>query len=467
MFEFLRRKKPVPASSSTPVKKRPTPRQTSPNTSPLKERLQSLDASRGNELVTLLNIGSTQKLNQGDYLFKEGAPADKGYIVLDGLIEEFALVDGEEVKIGAYPEQAWINFASLDPSVERESSARAQQASSLLIIDQRLLDSIDDDVLLFIYRQLHQSPLALRARNETAKNAFSAYTQELIASLFDIHTQAKERSKNSQLAQTVIQKIPKLPIATLDLLNKLQDDSTSTDEVVDLVKSDPSLTSVLLKTLNSAEYHFEEKISNVNHAVSLLGFIGVYQVVMSQSLRKSLPPTKAFQKLYTRSLEISHISFAIAQSSGVGRPAEMATIGLVHDLGSVVIELLRQQNPKLENLIDFFDSAVIGAQLMHAWNLPENIWKAIEHQDFPQFAPAAKIPDGPAAAIALIYVARLCHQRLHKVPGEQLPTLFLNDYLGLLNWQGLSLDNVLDEKVIPTLRRRGNALPASLGDLIN
>ncbi|MBL4780738.1 MAG: HDOD domain-containing protein [Porticoccaceae bacterium] len=467
MLKFLRRKQPVLAPSPAPIKTRTTPRHTSQTDTPLKDRLQKLDAARGNEMITLLNIGSTQKLSPNELLFKEGTPADRGYFVLDGLIEEFALVDGEKIKVATYPEKAWINFASLDASVERESSARAQEASSVLLIDQRLLNSVDDDVLLFIYRELHQSPLALRANKEKEINAFSTYTQDLIDTLFDIHTKAKDRSKNSQLAQTVIQRIPKLPIATLGLLNKLQDDETSTDEVVELVKSDPSLTSVLLKTLNSAEYHFEEKISNVNHAVSLLGFIGVYQVVMSQSLRKSLPPTKAFQEVYTRSLEISHITFAIAQSSGVGRPAEMATIGLVHDLGSVVIELLRQQNPKLENLIDFFDAAVIGGQLMHAWNLPENIWKAIEYQDFPEFSPADNIPDGPVAAIALIYVARLCHERLHKVSEEQLPTLFLDDYLGLLNWRGLSLDNVLDEKVIPTLHRRGNALPASLAHLIN
>ena len=145
----------------------------------------------------------------------------------------------------------------------------------------------------------------------------------------------------------------------------------------------------------------------------------------------------------------------------------MATIGLVHELGNVVIELLRQQNPKLENLIEFFDSSVIGAQLLKTWNLPESIWQTIEYQDFPEFAPPEKITDAPLTAIAVIYLARLCHQRLNKVSEARLPTLFLSDYLNLLNWNELSLGTLLSDKVVPTLHKKGNALPASLAQLLN
>ncbi len=471
MLKIFRRKEKTLASApvSTAIK---TAAEKTQNRSPeagisLKERLQNADPNKGNELATLLNIGNIKKLIKGEYLFRAGTAADTAYVVLDGTIEDIAVSDGEEISIGNYPNSSWITFADLNGSISRENSARAAEASTVLLIDQNLLNRVGDDILLFIYRQLHQSAVAQAARKETEKTAFSTQTQNLIDTLFDIHSKAKARSKNSELAQTVIQKIPKLPIATISLLNKLMDDSTSTNEVVELVKSDPSLTSVLLKTLNSADYTFKEKISDVNHAVSLMGFVGVHQIVMSQSLRKSLPATPAFQKSYLRSLEISHIAFAISQASGIGKPAEMATIGLVHELGNVVIELLRQQNPKLENLIDFFDTSVIGAQLLKTWNLPESIWQTIEYQDFPEFAPPEKIPGAPLSAIAVIYLARLCHQRLNKVSQTRLPTLFLNDYLNLLNWNELSLGAVLDEKVVPTLRKKSNTLPASLAQILN
>jgi len=471
MLKFLRRKEQVPPTASASAKAKTTSIQTRPTApnlgTPLKERLQNVGVNKGNELVTLLNIGTTKKLTQGEYLFRQGEPANTGYIVLDGSIEEISLSNGNETNIATYPEKAWITFIDLNGTSERTSSARAKEVSSVLLLDERLLHSIDDDILLFIYRELHKSSIAQTARQETEKTTSSAQSQDLIDTLFDIHVTAKERSKNAELTQAVIQKIPKLPIATISLLNKLQDDSTSTNEVVDLVKSDPSLTSVLLKTLNSAEYTFDEKISDVNHSVSLLGFTGVYQIIMSQSMRKSLPATPIFQRVYTRSLEISHIAFAISQASGVGKPSEMATIGLVHDLGNIVIELLRQQNPKLQSLIDFFDTAVIGAQLLRTWNLPESIWKTVEHQDFPEFTPPQKIPEDIVSATAVFYVARLCHQRLHKVSESRLPTLFLNEYLSLLNWKDLSLGSVLGEKVAPSLRKKGKALPASLAALLD
>ena len=471
MLKLFRRKEKTqtPAVAPTATKTIAEKTQHRPPTTDLslQERLQNAESNKGSELVTLLNMGTTKKLGKGEYLFRAGTAADTAYVVLDGAIENIAVNDDEEIINGSYPHNSWITFADLNGSISRENSARAAEASTVLLIDQNLLNRVGDDILLFIYRQLHQSAVAQTARQETEKTAFSTQTQNLIDTLFDIHSKAKARSKNSELAQAVIQKIPKLPIATIGLLNKLMDDSTSTNEVVELVKSDPSLTSVLLKTLNSADYTFEEKISDVNHAVALLGFVGVHQIVMSQSLRKSLPTTSVFQKSYIRALEISHIAFAISQASGIGKPAEMATIGLVHELGNIVIELLRQQNPKLENLIDFFDTSVIGAQLLKAWNLPESIWQAIEYQDFPEFAPPEKIPGAPLSAIAIIYLAHLCHQRLNKVSETRLPTLFLNDYLSLLNWDGLSLATVLGEKVVPILRKKGNALPASLAQILN
>lgn len=471
MLKIFRRKEKTlastPASSAIKTAVGQTQDRSPKSDISLKERLQNAESNKGNELVKLLNIGTTKKLSKGEYLFRAGSAADTAYVIIDGAIEETAVSDGEEISIGNYANKSWITFADLNGSISRENSARAAEACTVLLIDQNLLNRVGDDILLFIYRQLHQSAVAQTAKKETEKTAFSTQTQNLIDTLFDIHSKAKGRSKNSDLAQTVIQKIPKLPIATLGLLNKLTDDSTSTNEVVELVKSDPSLTSGLLKTLNSAEYTFEEKISDVNHAVSLLGFVGVHQIVMSQSLRKSLPSTPVFQKSYLRSLEISHIAFAISQASGIGKPAEMATIGLVHELGNVVIELLRQQNPKLGNLIDFFDTPIIGAQLLKTWNLPESIWQTIEYQDFPEFAPPEKIPGTHLSAIAVIYLARLCHQRLNKVSQTRLPTLFLNDYLSLLNWNGLSLNSLVNEKVVPTLRKKGNALPASLAQLLN
>lgn len=470
MLKFWKRKggaqsTPAPSATATVVRKQSSPVTVNPDAS-LKTRLQKVGASKDKELVTLFNIGITQKLATGDYLFKKGDPADTGYIVLDGAIAESSTVGNSEIQIGSYQANMWLTFADFGGKTKRTSSAQASEATSVLVLDQRLLSSVDDDVLLFIYKELHKESLAQLARKEISNEVILSKNQGLSTAIINIHTETKGRSKNSDFAQTVIQKIPKLPIATISLLNKLLDASTNTNEVIELVKSDPSLTAILLKTLNSPDYNFDQKITDVNHCVSLLGFSGVYQIIMSQSLRKSLPETPEFLKVYTRSVEISHIAFTISQASGIGKPGAMATIGLVHDLGKVVVELLRQQNPKLENLIDSFDTAVIGAQLLRTWNLPETIWKAVEYMDYPEFAPADKLPTDILDNATVLYLARLCQQRLHKVSESRLPMLFFDDYLPK-PWSDFTLGRIVGELVTPALRKKKDVLPASLIQLIS
>ena len=52
---------------------------------------------------------------------------------------------------------------------------------------------------------------------------------------------------------------------------------------------------------------------------------------------------------------------------------ELFLAGLLHDLGKVVLELLKEQNPNLGFLLQSLDSAKLGSVLLRQWkilNLP-------------------------------------------------------------------------------------------------
>ena len=68
---------------------------------------------------------------------------------------------------------------------------------------------------------------------------------------------------------------------------------------------------------------------------------------MAESVRRTMPDNPEFQELHFHSVAISQISFILSQAKHIAKPAQMATIGLLHDLGQIVILLLKQQNPKL------------------------------------------------------------------------------------------------------------------------
>ncbi len=57
----------------------------------------------------------------------------------------------------------------------------------------------------------------------------------------------------------------------LNVLKALDDPSLDTDQLVDLINGDPSITYRLLRLLNSAAFGFSMKISSVRHSVILLG----------------------------------------------------------------------------------------------------------------------------------------------------------------------------------------------------
>jgi HDOD domain len=57
---------------------------------------------------------------------------------------------------------------------------------------------------------------------------------------------------SSPFVNDILSKIPKLPSYTNDILAKLANDDVSTQEIVSLIQSDPSLVGIILKTVNSS-----------------------------------------------------------------------------------------------------------------------------------------------------------------------------------------------------------------------
>jgi HD-like signal output (HDOD) protein len=144
----------------------------------------------------------------------------------------------------------------------------------------------------------------------------------------------------------------------------------------------------------------------------------------------------------------------------------MATIGLLHDLGQIVILLLKQQNPKLAGLLDTLDRAQVGGMLLKSWSLPDVVWQSIEYQFYPEFSPPDNIPAEIQNKIAILYIAHLCYEHYQGKTEDQLPTTFLSEYKQLLKLERYSLAEIAHGIVLPGLMKKINALPAPLRKLI-
>lgn len=415
-----------------------------------------------------LDSGLTQQLNaqlkpkaleKDEVLFLSGSPVDALFFVTKG-----KLVSEQDNQVFCAGD--WMTDVAFYAGDTHQLTIKAIEPCALLSLSLAKYDQLPDSLQLYLKKGLFKQ-LKKRYEHSLLSSAKRAeQNHRLKAALYEAHTRQSGEFVNSPTAQQVLAKVPRLPVSSMQLLTKLLDPSSSQNEVVELIRQDPSLTSTLLKSINSSSYGLENKISDIQHAISLLGFDSVYQVVVSESMRSSLPDTDFFRLNHTLSLEISHLAFALAQISQQGKPTEMATLGLMSQIGEVVVELLKAQSPRLASLFGQVDASAMGAELLRSWSLPSVIYEPLAYKRHPTFTDPTRLPEHLKKPVALLYVASVCRAMLHKEDTSS-STLYLDDYLGLLNLNSQSIEAVINDKVIPALKRRKLALPLTLRQFVD
>jgi HD-like signal output (HDOD) protein len=265
----------------------------------------------------------------------------------------------------------------------------------------------------------------------------------------------------------IMRKIPKLPSYVHSLGSRLMDEGADPREIVDLIRQDPSLVADVLKTVNSSYYGMQNKVSDINSAVLLLGFQELYHLVMSEGLRRAMPDTSDFRELHSQAVVISYFAFSLSISAKRGIPVQMATIGLLHNLGKTVIGLIKQKNPNLSVFMDALDHPSLGAFLLEEWNLPSKICKTVKYQRFPEFADPAEAPRDVVNEVAVLYMARLCHDAIRGISRKDMPIAFFQEYQNVLGWGELTLEEILNRRILSELRKNAERLPLSVKKLLS
>lgn len=201
-----------------------------------------------------------------------------------------------------------------------------------------------------------------------------------------------------------IKKLPVLP-AEIERINRMIDDAHYTvEEVGREIAKEQSLSAQVLQLVNSSFYGFSNRVSSIPHAAVLLGLRVLRNMVsgawVSGLIQKSLPG------LYDHSLACARTCFVVSRTLGGEEPEEMSTIGLLHDIGKVVLAQYLPDNyasvDKLmkEKGVRFVEAerevlrathADLGQWLLKKWNLPAATVDPIgQHHDFQASSPRAK-----------------------------------------------------------------------------
>lgn len=183
-----------------------------------------------------------------------------------------------------------------------------------------------------------------------------------------------------------------------------QSDASDVQAFSDVISLDPNLTAQLLRLANSAAVSFRGRIDTVSRAVMVLGSdetlalsYAAYAVAGFSKLRS---PATDMGIFWQHAAHVGLIAKQLAREQGVLHPERLFVAGLLHDLGSLLINFhhperareLQAESRACEmrlaqlELEEFgFSHAELGAALLESWNLPEALCAAVrDHHDAAQ-----------------------------------------------------------------------------------
>ncbi len=190
--------------------------------------------------------------------------------------------------------------------------------------------------------------------------------------------------------------LPTLPTIVQKIIEMVDSSETTGRQLGAEISKDQVLSAKVLKLVNSGFYGFSEPITAISHAVTMLGFNTVKSLVLSSSVLDLMD--QALPGLWDHSLACARTCNIIAAHLERADAEEVSTIGLLHDLGKVVLhqsmptefQQVGRRVDKLDMLFCEAEEVVLGANhgeiggwLLEKWMLPPSLVEPIiDHHDF-------------------------------------------------------------------------------------
>jgi HD-like signal output (HDOD) protein len=262
-----------------------------------------------------------------------------------------------------------------------------------------------------------------------------------------------------------LSEIPRLPVHATSLAENLLRDDVSVRDVIEPIKGDAALAAMVLRVVNSSKYGFSRKIETFYRACVILGFDSIYELLMREVVDTTIPTSPESYDIYVHSCLVSAFADQIA-AVGASKDRRGTTgallQGLLHDVGRSVLAAVKDRHKEFGPVLDGVDHTVVGAELLKRWNLPERIWRVIELQRYPDFAPPEALPAELRNDVAILYLAHHCADLVRD--NDPPDTIFQSEYISLLELPVRDI-NGLYEMIVPLLYKKAG-LPAEVRKLI-
>ena len=143
----------------------------------------------------------------------------------------------------------------------------------------------------------------------------------------------------------IIEHIHELPTLAKvsNRLNKMfKNIDTPAQDLADLIGNDQSIVAKILKLVNSSFFGFRPKVTNMRHAIMLMGYNTVLNAILSISVVDALKLAKKFKgfdisSFWEHAIGVGTISRYLDHTMGDRFKEDSFTAGLVHDIGKIIM----------------------------------------------------------------------------------------------------------------------------------
>ena len=196
--------------------------------------------------------------------------------------------------------------------------------------------------------------------------------------------------------------IPSFPAAIVNILGKLRNPEVGVNELVADLELDPGLHLRVLKMVNSSAFGLSRKVSNIKHAVNLLGQGRLESLVLSVAVKNNLAikdDAKWFDiaNFWHMASKQAAVARILANTLHPNNQSDVFTLGLLQNMAIPVLvnregdryRTLYQQWQKEDiNLAEMefelfgIDHPTLGAKMAEHWGFPPSLVLGIsEHHE--------------------------------------------------------------------------------------
>ncbi|BCS55673.1 HDOD domain-containing protein [Geobacter sp. SVR] len=193
--------------------------------------------------------------------------------------------------------------------------------------------------------------------------------------------------------------LPTIPVVATKVLQLIENEETSTEELARVVESDPAVAARVLKISNSSFYGCQRQIHTLSHAITMLGYNTLKSLVVAASVKQVYKPYGLTEKmLWEHSSGAGLAARIIANANSLINEEEAFLGGLFHDIGKIIMNIMYNQQFQMvmqitynegisfedaEQQVFSYAHADVGALVIKKWNFPEILMNTVRlHHTF-------------------------------------------------------------------------------------